>query len=114
MVRILKRITQSPFLDDLEFPADSECPADLEFPAINDEVQISHNLQKLGLALEDNESEDSNDIDTLSSFEIPKQSNLYWRASRASPGGLYLRKSRDPERIPLSFGNGMFFRSFKW
>ena len=104
MVRILKRSVQSmPF------------PADFEFPAIStDEDQIAHNLQKLGLALEDNESEDNNvDEDTAGSFEIPKRSNLFLRASRASPGGLYLRTSRDPEMIPLSLRNGMLLRSFK-
>merc|ERR1712223_1490629 len=63
---------------------------------------------------EDNESEDNNDQeDTAGSFEIPKRSNLFLRASRASPGGLYLRTSRDPEMIPLSLRNGMLLRSFK-
>ena len=95
MVRILKRRS-------VPFPADFE-------PITADE---DHNLQKWGLALEDNESEDNND-DTNASFESPKRSNLFLRASRASPGGLYLRTSRDPEMIPLSLRNGMLLRSFK-
>merc|ERR1712156_614049 len=80
-------------------------------PEIEEDHEQKWGLSDLVDASENFEPHEEEDF--ISGLHNPKRSNLFLRASRASPGGLYLRTSRDPEMIPLSLRNGMLLRSFK-